>query len=161
MIVVADTSPLNYLILIEQIDILQKIYREVVVPPAVQTEMISPRAPEIVRAWIGNLPLWIEIRTPNHWQIPSNPKLGAGELEAIALIKTGGPGSVLLIDERAGREEAARQGIKVTGTLGILEEAARLGLLDLNIAIERLRSTNFKASDAFLREFVKRAKKVQ
>jgi len=157
MIVVADTSPLNYLILIGQIDVLQKIYGEVLIPPAVLTEMISPRAPEIVRAWIGNLPLWIEIRTPNHWQIPSNPKLGLGELEAIALIQTGGPGSVLLIDERAGRQEAARLRIKVTGTLGILQEAARLGLLNLKSAIEDLRVTNFNATDSFLREFIKRA----
>ena len=42
MIVVADTSPLNYLILIGHIDVLEAIYGEVVIPPAVQDEMPRP-----------------------------------------------------------------------------------------------------------------------
>ena len=41
MIVVADTSPLNYL-LIGHIDVLEAIYGEVVIPPAVQDEMPRP-----------------------------------------------------------------------------------------------------------------------
>jgi hypothetical protein len=41
MIVVADTSPLNYLILIEQVKILEALYGQVIVPPAVQDELLS------------------------------------------------------------------------------------------------------------------------
>jgi predicted nucleic acid-binding protein len=53
MIVVADTSPINYLLLIKEIDILPKMYGKVVIPRAVNEELLRPVAPEIVRAWIG------------------------------------------------------------------------------------------------------------
>jgi predicted nucleic acid-binding protein len=154
MIVVADTSPLNYLILIGHIDVLEAIYGEVVIPPAVQDEMLDPLAPPSVRSWIKNPPRWLEVRTPAHINIPLDPELDAGEREAIALAKTGGQGSVLLIDERVGRREATRLGLKVTGTLGVLEEADKRGLLDIRKAIERLRATTFKASDSILKQFI-------
>jgi hypothetical protein len=64
MIVVADTSPINYLLLIKEIDILPKMYGTVVIPRAVQEELLRPVAPEIVRAWIGGAPAWLEIRSP-------------------------------------------------------------------------------------------------
>jgi predicted nucleic acid-binding protein len=63
MIVVADTSPINYLLLIKEIDILPKMYGTVVIPPAVQEELLRPVATEIVRAWIGEAPAWLEIRS--------------------------------------------------------------------------------------------------
>jgi predicted nucleic acid-binding protein len=57
MIVVADTSPINYLLLIKEIDILPKMYGKVVIPRAVHEELLRPVAPEIVQAWIsGALP---------------------------------------------------------------------------------------------------------
>lgn len=62
MIVVADTSPINYLLLIKEIDILPKMYGTVVIPRAVQEELLRPVAPEIVRAWIGGAPAWLEIQ---------------------------------------------------------------------------------------------------
>jgi predicted nucleic acid-binding protein len=61
MIVVADASPINYLILIEDIDILSKMYGRVVIPHAVYEELLRPSAPEVVRNWIGQMPSWLEI----------------------------------------------------------------------------------------------------
>jgi predicted nucleic acid-binding protein len=49
MIVVADTSPINYLILIEEIDILTKMYGTVAMPPAVRDELLRLSAPAMVR----------------------------------------------------------------------------------------------------------------
>ena len=66
MIVVADTSPINYLLLIQEIDILPKMYGNVVIPRAVYEELLRPVAPEIVRAWISRVPAWLEIRIPNN-----------------------------------------------------------------------------------------------
>ena len=51
-----------------------------------------------------------------------------------------------LIDERAGRAEAERRHLLVTGTLGVLAEAHRAGLLDFEIALAQLRRTNFHVS---------------
>jgi len=48
MIVVADTGPLNYLILLGHIEVLHILYGEVVIPPAVQDELLDPSAPEPV-----------------------------------------------------------------------------------------------------------------
>ena len=49
MIAVADTSPLCYLILISEVDLLRKLFSEVVVPAAVMTELLHEDAPEAVR----------------------------------------------------------------------------------------------------------------
>ncbi len=62
MLVVADTTPINYLILIEQVGILRSLYGQVVLPRAAATELSHPRAPEIVRTWIGSPPSWCTIR---------------------------------------------------------------------------------------------------
>jgi predicted nucleic acid-binding protein len=153
MIVVADTSPLNYLILIEQIDLLPALYCEVLIPPAVQDEMLDPDAPPPVRAWISDPPPWLEIRTPSRLPLALSLQLDDGERQAITLVHAGGVGSLLLIDELLGRQEATRLGLTVIGTLGIIKEAHDRGLVDLHTAIERLKATNFKASDALLRRF--------
>ena len=51
MLVVADTSPLNYLVLIRHIDLLPQIYQKVLIPSAVHRELIDHRAPEATRRW--------------------------------------------------------------------------------------------------------------
>lgn len=53
MIVVSNTSPLNYLILIEQVDVLSKLYERVLVPEVVASELSRPATPERVRDWIA------------------------------------------------------------------------------------------------------------
>ena len=85
MIVVADTSPINYLILIEEIDILTKMYGSVVIPHAVREELVRPSAPEPVRKWIAQPPAWLEVRTPVIVPDASLAHLDAGERDAIML----------------------------------------------------------------------------
>ena len=85
MIVVADTGPLNYLILIGHIDILEALYGEVVIPPAVRDEMLDRSAPGAVRSWINNPPRWLEVRTPGRIDTRLDQTLDDGELEAITL----------------------------------------------------------------------------
>ena len=62
MIVVADTSPVNYLVLIDEIDLLPIIFGKVLIPEAVMEELQHPRTPPKVRQWIVNLASWIEVR---------------------------------------------------------------------------------------------------
>ena len=64
MIVVADTSPINYLVLIKEIEILPKLYGKVVIPQTVREELLHPVAPEIVGTWTAQAPAWPGIRTP-------------------------------------------------------------------------------------------------
>ena len=62
MIAVADTSPICYLILIGEIDLLPKIFSQVLAPRAVLAELLHEDAPAAVRGWASNLPSWICVK---------------------------------------------------------------------------------------------------
>ena len=143
-VVIADSSPLNYLTLIGSIEILHQLYGTIVVPRQVITELIVPAAPEGVRKWASDLPNWIDLRET---VVMDNdmPHLDPGERAAIVLAQSE-PGALLLIDETAGRIEASRRGIRNTGTLGVLRAAALKDYLDLPTALARLLETNFRVS---------------
>lgn len=142
MIVVADTSQSTILILIEEIDILRTMYGKVVVPRAVHEELLRPSAPEVVRNWIDRLPAWLEIRNPVNAPDILLSSLDPGERDAIMLAAEL-RADRLLVDDRQGRHEAEKRGIPVMGTLGVLREAATLGLLDLRATVKRLETTSF------------------
>ena len=64
---------------------------------------------------------------------------------------------LILIGDRRGAAAARGKGLEVTGTLGILDLAARRGMLDLAQALGRLRTTNFrrreKLFDTLLKQY--------
>ena len=64
MPVVSNTSPLNYLVLIGEIEILPALHHHVVIPVAVSEELHDPATPDAVRGWIEHPPGWLEIRRP-------------------------------------------------------------------------------------------------
>lgn len=82
------------------------------------------------------------------------PKLDLGEAEAIALA-TEVSADVVLIDEHAGRQEALRRGLKIAGTLSVLDEADQAGLVIFDDAVAELRRTSFRVSQAVLSEIRK------
>jgi predicted nucleic acid-binding protein len=145
MIVVADTSPINYLILIDQISVLETLYRRVLIPHAVHDELLNPHAPASVRAWAKNPPEWLEMLSPSKPLSLFGAKLGPGESEAIALAEELGA-ERLLIDERAGWAITTSRGLQTIGTLGILREAHRAGLLDLRLSLDQLQASGFRVS---------------
>jgi predicted nucleic acid-binding protein len=155
MIVVADTTPLNYPVLIGQIHPLPSICGLVLIPPAVAAELCDPAAPSEVRQWIGRPPKWLELRAPRSVPLEFPVGLGKGEREAIALASEIAAGA-LLIDERDGRQEAVRRRLRVVGTLGVLDPAGTLDLVDVPAAISRLRSTNFRASSELFQHLLDR-----
>ena len=150
MVVIADTSPLNYLVLIGQIDLLPSLYHSLLIPPAVRNELTSSLAPQAVRQWAERIPIWLEVRDPGPITLDLHPRLNAGEREAIALAHNY-PDTLLLMDEALGRHEAQSLGLNVTGTLGILRLAHVRGLVELSDALIALQTTNFQASDALLK----------
>ena len=152
MIVVSDTSPINYLILTSCVDLLPRLFGQVITPPTVLEELSHPRAPGPVRDWASSPPEWLIVKRPKAALLDS--PLGPGEAAAIALAEE--CGAYLLIDERDGRAEAHRRGLTVVGTLAVLDRAASLDLVDLPEAIERLRATNFHVSETLLEELLRR-----
>ena len=60
-LVIAETSPIDYLLLIGHIDVLQSLLERVIVPKIVRDELAHPRAPSVVRGWIASPPNWVEI----------------------------------------------------------------------------------------------------
>lgn len=143
-VVVADSSPLNYLTLIGSVDVLRLLYGTVLVPQEVVTELAAPGAPGAVRAWALHLPDCVDVRV-SAGQDESLLHLDPGERAAITLAESE-PGALLLIDDAAGRIEASRRGIPNTGTLGVLRAAALKGLVDLPSVLARLLETNFRVS---------------
>jgi predicted nucleic acid-binding protein len=156
MIVVSDTSPINYLLVIEKIEILPELFGRVIIPEAVFAELKNPLAPELVRQWIAETPSWVEIHAvPNLEPISS---LGAGEQEAIILAQRLGA-DVLLVDERKARREAVARGLTVSGTLNVLETAAQRGLIELAPVISRLLQTNFAPHQESLKRCLRAMRK--
>jgi predicted nucleic acid-binding protein len=145
---VSDTTPLNYLVLVDAVAVLPALFGHVIIPGAVREELLRMKAPEKVRRWASDPPTWIEV----HPVTKVDETLGfgtadkdRGEREAISLALDLRPDFVLL-DDRLAREAASARELRVIGTLGILEAAAARGLLD-PAAITRLeRDTNFRAS---------------
>ena len=62
MIVVSDTTPLNYLVLVGKQDILPLLFGQVIVPEAVMRELQASAAPPEVRQWLRSRPGWLETK---------------------------------------------------------------------------------------------------
>lgn len=77
-------------------------------------------------------------------------KLHAGERAAIILAESINA-DIILLDEKAARRVAADRGLRVTGLLGVLCEAATRRLVELAPAIDSLRMTSFRTSPALLK----------
>lgn len=155
MIAVADSGPIRYLVLIEEVHLLPVLYGTILVPPGVAAELTHPSTPLPVHTWVQNRPEWIEIRGPRAALPELSPFLGRGEREAIALAEELGA-SVLLADDGAARQEAARRKIPIQGTLGILDLAAEHGLANFEAVMRKLSETNFRAGPKLIRFFMDR-----
>ena len=153
MIVIADTSPINYLILIGAIDVLPALYQKIVVPTAVYQELQSVETPAEVRAWTANSPEWFVVQSVTILLDDALKNLDEGEKQAIALFEEINA-DALIIDERQGRAEALKRGIFVIGTLGVLTSAAKKDLLNLPDAIAELQKTSFRAAQTLLNQLL-------
>jgi predicted nucleic acid-binding protein len=154
MIVIADSAPINYLVLIGESELLPVLYGSVAIPIAVLAELRSRGAPSQVREWVSNPPLWLRVETVDPAFVAHTaPDLDPREREAIALARQL-QAELLVIDDRAGRREARRWDLTVTGTLGVLRTAAARGLIQFREVIERLQQTSFYISADLLQQLL-------
>ena len=120
MIIVSDTSALSNLAVVEHLWLLEAIYRTVIIPNVVASELAAASNPAI----LAILKLdWVQTRSLSQSQLANRLQqdrgLDAGEASAIALALELQADDIL-IDERLGRQEAVRLGISIIGILGIL-----------------------------------------
>jgi len=155
MIVVADTSHLNYLVLIGEVELLFALYDSVLIPVEVHRELQQPKTPPAVRAWASSIPSWCQVRVLRSVPDASLSELDAGERDAIQLALETGV-DTLLMDDNEGRREARRRHLYVTGTVAVLEKAAQRGLIEFRASLERLERTNFRLSAEIRDEFIQR-----
>jgi predicted nucleic acid-binding protein len=153
MIIVADTSPINYLVLIDEIGLLRQLFGTVIIPGAVLAELCADGSPEAVKQWAASPPAWAEVRSP--LVIDPTISLGQGETEAISLAEEL-DADLVLIDDRKARLTAIAHHLKVAGTINILESGARRNLTSLTVAFENLKKTNFRISQSLLDEIIRR-----
>jgi predicted nucleic acid-binding protein len=129
LILVSDASPIISLSAIARLGLIEQMYGPVFIPEAVYQEILngSPGQPGIEElrsaTWLMARPVRNELLSR-----ALEGELDPGEAAAIALAVEMGE-DLLLIDERRGRQAAMRLGLNVLGTLGLLLEAKKRGLI--------------------------------
>ena len=146
-LIIADTSPLLYLHLVNHLDLLRTLYGTVVTPPAVQAEL---EAGVQVKGDVPDIAMlsWIEVKAVHSRAlIPAIVDLGPGEAEVIAL-GLEHPGHLLILDDLLARRVAALNHLTYTGTMGVLIKAKQTGYLEtVRPVIEGLRASGLWLTD--------------
>jgi predicted nucleic acid-binding protein len=122
--VVSDTSTVSNLALIGRLDLLARLHGVVIIPPAVHQELMRLRQAAARLAIDAALADgWLRIERPLS-TVGSAPELHAGESQCLALAMDSPP-TLLLMDEAEGRRVARRNGIALSGVVGVLIAARR------------------------------------
>jgi predicted nucleic acid-binding protein len=156
MLIVSDASPLIALALCDKLDLLDKLFDQVCIPPAVFQELTIPNKPkvEMIATWAKNRIVSVK-NTSAVTAFSMN--LDSGESEALALYREINA-DYLLIDEKKGRTIAARNGIRTVGTIGVLVSAKQRGfLVEVKPSLDTLISAGFRMSDILYRQILERA----
>jgi len=141
--VVADASPLIALHQIDHIALLEQLFAQVEIPPAVARE-VTPSLPV--------LPPWIRVRplTRPLDSVILRAALGRGETEALGLAQEL-EADLVIADDRPARRLAAQLGLSVAGTAGILATAKRAGFIPaVRPLLDQLLSLGFRISPAII-----------
>jgi predicted nucleic acid-binding protein len=153
--VIVNTSPLFYLHKVGHLNILEKLYREIVIPEAVAKEIEEGKrcgedVPKIKDySWVKVK----KVRVPGITKI--TPDLGPGEIEVLAL-GSEETDPLLIMDDILARKIAKLQAFKLTGTVGVLLRAKEKKLItELKPVIERLKKVGFYLSDNLILEILK------
>lgn len=146
-VVISNTSPIFYLHRLRRLDLLQKLYQEIIVPKAVVAELEAGRRQGEDVPAIDSYE-WIKIRAIRSPQILGlSTDFGPGETEVLALALEESD-SLVIIDEKLARKIARLRGLRVTGTAGVLLKAKQEGhILAVKPFLDRLQEIHFHLSD--------------
>jgi len=154
MIVVCDSSPIIALALCGQLELLDKMFNDILIPQEVYDESVKEgkEPTPVIKKWAaGKVIEVIDLQKVNNF----NEILDKGESEAIALYLEKSA-DYLLIDEKKGRKVAIENGIKVIGSLGVLIMAKRRNLLQsIKPSLELLRHSSTRISDFLYEQALK------
>jgi predicted nucleic acid-binding protein len=157
MIVICDSSPIVALAILNQLDLLDRLFEKVVVPFRVFKELIVSNKLES-----KNIAAWAKDKVvetkDKRLMLAFNMILDAGESEAISLYWEK-KADFLLIDEKKGRKIAIYNGIKVIGTLGVLLLSKQKGFLTaIKPSLDLLQQSNIRISDELYKKALTLAK---
>jgi len=144
-IVISDTSTLILFHKINEFNLLQQVYGELITTP------------EIANEFGENLPEWILIQSAKDlkYQKFLCTQIDSGEASAIALA-TEYEDVLLLLDDLKARKLANQLKFKVTGALGVIHKAKQLLIIDkVKPLIDKLILTDFRISDNIIEEILK------
>ena len=156
MLIVSDASPIIALAICNKLDLLDKLFDQVFIPQAVFNELTVPNKHKIIE-----ITEWAKSKIVPAKNIAAvtafSLNLDPGESEAISLyIETGA--DYLLIDDKKGRTIAARNGVRIIGTMGVLLWAKQKGFLTtVKSTLDILMQTDFRISDILYRQILDRA----
>lgn len=140
MIVVSDTSVITSLIQIQSENLLRELHGTVIIPTAVHSELLRAHA---------DIPGFLKVREASDLAMVTRltAELDRGEAEAIVLAKET-KADLLLIDEKLGRQIAVREGLRISGLLGVCVDARRVGKIpSLRELVHKLeRDAGFRVS---------------
>ncbi|MBD3172569.1 DUF3368 domain-containing protein [Candidatus Bathyarchaeota archaeon] len=134
---VSDSTPLILYAKIGRLDLLEKFFNKITIPSAVYHEVVTRgKQHQIPDAYIVEKVVddWINVtsvdpETQNRYGfIDNNPGLDTGEKEALKLCKQIGA-QLLLADDRLARKTSKILNIKSLGSLGVVIQAIRHGVI--------------------------------
>lgn len=146
MIVVSDNSVLSCLAEIGELDLLRRLYGKVTITATIGREAVHASAPAALRELFLKTPDWISVVPDESPYLEETGALDPGEASAITLAWRCRDASLLILDEKRGRKVASALGLRITGTAGLLKDAAMAGLIDFEDAFSRLSQTGFRLS---------------
>jgi len=142
--IISNTSPLQYLHQLGVLDFLPKLVGTITVPPAVHDELSAGRKLGLNLPDVQSLG-WISVRRPSSSvALPMVTDLGAGEREVLALaLETAD--AVCVLDDALARQVASVLQLRITGTLGVLIDAKRSGLISaVRPQLDQLHNLGFR-----------------
>jgi predicted nucleic acid-binding protein len=158
MIIVSDAGPLIGLAKIRRLNILNRLFEKVKIPPSVFHELriTSSRPGAIELKEAIEISKWIEVSDPAHIPHILLNAIEQGEAEAIALAKK--EGLVLLIDERRGRKVAKKEKVKITGIGAVLVAAKTKGIIEkVAPALNELLECGYRISEGLRKRILELA----
>lgn len=153
MTAVSDSTPLMHFAKVGRLDVLKLLYGKILITGTVRSEVVEEgmllgkRDALEVRKCVGK---WIEVREPSATAEKLAEKYGVhiGEAKSIALAKE--MKALLLINERDGRDAAVKEGVRVKGTIGVIAEGVKKGILRKEKAIEILNAFKEKPEEFWI-----------